>query len=267
MEASICVTCGTQFPPADAAPARCPICDEARQYVGHDGQRFTTMAELARGHENRIEEVEPGLLGIGTEPSFAIGQRALLADGVLWDCISLLDDATAEAVERAGGITAIAVSHPHYYSSVVEWAERFDAVVLLHEADSRWVMRPSPRIELWGGERRRVGDAVELVRLGGHFAGGTVALWHRALLCGDIVQVVADRDWASFMYSYPNLIPLPAAEVERMRDVIAGLDFDRVYGAWWDRIMTPDARAKVLRSADRYLAALAGELPAQGPAA
>src|SRR4249919_659131 len=139
MEAPICVTCGTQFPPADTLPERCPICDEARQYVGHDGQRFTTMADLARDHANRIEEVEPALLGIGTEPSFAIGQRALLADGVLWDCISLLDDATAEAVERAGGIAAIAVSHPHYYSSIVEWADRFDAVVLLHEDDHRWV--------------------------------------------------------------------------------------------------------------------------------
>src|SRR5690242_21118587 len=98
MEAPICVTCGVQFPPGPA-PERCPICDEARQYVGHDGQRFTTMAELARDHRNRIEEVEPGLTGIGSEPSFAIGQRALLAGGVLWDCISLLDDATAAAVE------------------------------------------------------------------------------------------------------------------------------------------------------------------------
>jgi hypothetical protein len=266
MEAPICVTCGVQFPPGPA-PERCPICDEARQYVGHDGQRWTTLAELARDHRNRVEEVEPGLTGIGSEPTFAIGQRALLAGGVLWDCISLLDDATAEAVERAGGITAIAVSHPHYYSSIVEWAERFDATILLHADDRRWVMRPSPRIEHWDGERRRVTDDVELVRLGGHFAGGTIALWNGALLCGDIVQLVSDRDWASFMYSYPNLIPLPAAEVERMRGVIAGLDFDRAYGAWWDRIMTPDAKAKILRSADRYVAALAGRLPAQGPAA
>ncbi len=216
------------------------------------------MEELARGRENRVEELEPGLVGIGTTPSFAIGQRALLADRILWDCITLLDDATAD---RVGPIDTIAISHPHYYSAMVEWAERFDAVVLLHEADREHVMRPSPRIEYWTGERHRVGATHELVRLGGHFTGGTVCLWNGALLSGDIVQVVPDRGWFSFMYSYPNLIPLPGAEVQRMRDVLVTLEFDRVYGAWWERVVLVDAKAGVLRSAERYLAALSGELP------
>ena len=87
------------------------------------------------------------------------------------------------------------------------------------------------------------------------------ALWNGALLCGDIVQVVPGRGWVSFMYSYPNLIPLPAGEVRRMRGVLATLEFDRVYGAWWDRVMLEEAKAGVLRSADRYLAALARDTP------
>lgn len=62
-----------------------------------------------------------GLVGIGTEPSFAIGQRALLVrtpqGNVLWDSITLIDDATVDAVRKLGGIRAIAISHPHYYSS------------------------------------------------------------------------------------------------------------------------------------------------------
>ena len=77
------------------------------------------MAELESDHRNRIEELEPGLLGIGTEPSFAIGQRALLVDGLLWDCVTLLDGETADALARAGGIHTIAISHPHYYSAMV----------------------------------------------------------------------------------------------------------------------------------------------------
>ena len=254
----ICVTCGTEFPPGPEPPPQCPICLDPRQYVGHAGQEWTTMEELAREHENRIEDVEPGLVGIGTEPSFAIGQRALLADGVLWDCITLIDDATAE---RAGPIDAIAISHPHYYSAMVAWAERFDAAILLHESDREHVMRPSERIEFWSGERYRLGPTHELIRLGGHFAGGTVCLWKGALLSGDIVQVLPDRGWFSFMYSYPNLIPLPAAEIERIRDVLETVEFDRVYGAWWDRVVLEDAKAGVLRSADRYLAALSGDLP------
>jgi hypothetical protein len=261
-DAFVCVTCGTQFPPSPAPPEGCPICLEERQYVGAGGQRWTTMDEIAGAHRNRVEELEPGLLGIGTNPTFAIGQRALLVAGLLWDCITLLDDATVEAVERAGGIHTIAISHPHYYSAMVEWAERFDTRVLLHEADAEWVMRPSKRIEHWGGERQAVSDDLELVRLGGHFDGGTVCLWRGgaggagALLSGDIVQVVADRDWVSFMYSYPNLIPLPASEVERIRGVVETLDFDRVYGAWWPAVVDKDAKRKVLASADRYVAAL-----------
>jgi hypothetical protein len=261
MEAPICVTCGVQFPPGPA-PERCPICDEARQYVGHDGQRWTTLAELARDHRNRVEEVEPGLTGIGSEPTFAIGQRALLAGGVLWDCISLLDDATAEAVERAGGITAIAVSHPHYYSSIVEWAERFDATILLHADDRRWVMRPSPRIEHWRGETKDLGEGLALVRCGGHFAGGQVLHVEprRALLSGDIVQVIPDRAWVSFMYSYPNLIPLPGEAVQRIAQALEPFSFDTIHGAWWGRLVPRDGAGVVRRSADRYVRALAGEL-------
>ncbi|HEY8859098.1 MAG TPA: hypothetical protein VIM27_06555, partial [Gaiellales bacterium] len=136
MDAFVCLTCGTQYPPARRPPPECPICLDERQYVGHDGQRFTTVAELARDHRNRIEELEPGLVGIGTEPAFAIGQRALRVDGLLWDCITLIDAPTVAAVRAAGGVDTIAISHPHYYASMVEWAERLDARVLLHEADS-----------------------------------------------------------------------------------------------------------------------------------
>ena len=101
-----------------------------------------------------------------------------------------------------------------------------------------------------------------LIRLGGHFAGGTVLHWQQgadgkgALLSGDIIQVVADRQWVSFMYSYPNLIPLPATEIKRIRDTIAPYSFERLYGAWFERIVTHDAHAVVLRSADRYIRAL-----------
>jgi len=262
VDAFICVTCGTQFAPSASAPAGCPICLDERQYIGHAGQRWTTMDALASEHTNRIEEVEPGLTGIGTQPTFGIGQRALHVGGLLWDCVTLIDAATEAAVAAAGGIHTIAISHPHYYSGMVEWAERLDARVLLHEADREHIMRPSPRIELWSGERLSVADGLELHRLGGHFEGGTVCRWRDgaggrgALLSGDIVQVVADRRWVSFMRSYPNLIPLPAAEIVRIRGVVETLAFDRVYGAWWDAIVPDDGRAKVLRSADRYLRAL-----------
>ena len=200
MEHWICTTCGTQFAPGEQQPQSCPICTDERQYIGYKGQQWTTLAQLQRdGLRNEFREHEPGLIGIGTTPSFAIGQRALLlqhAQGnVLWDCMSLLDDETAAGVERLGGLTAIAISHPHYYSTMVAWAERFNAAIYLHEADRQWVMRPSERITFWSGETLALKDGVTLIRLGGHFAGGTVLHWRQGadgrgvLLSGDIIQI------------------------------------------------------------------------------
>jgi hypothetical protein len=261
----ICVTCGVQFAPTETAPARCPICEDERQYVGWSGQRWTTLDGLRQDHRNEVRD-DLGLTGIGTTPSFAIGQRALLVPSrggnVLWDCITLIDDATVAAVRERGGVKGIAISHPHYYSSLVEWSRAFDAPVLLHAADRQWVMRPDPCIEFWSGETHELWDGMTLIRAGGHFAGGTVLHWpagaegRGALLSGDILQVAQDRRWVSFMYSFPNYVPLSAAEVDRIVATVQPFEFDRIYGAWWDRNVERDAREAVLRSADRYKRAL-----------
>ena len=266
MDSWICVTCGTQYPPGQA-PLECPICLDQRQYVGHEGQKWTTIASMqANGYHNVIREQEPRLIGIGTEPSFAIGQRALLVQtgqgNVLWDCISLLDENTVAAVQQLGGIKAIAISHPHFYTSMVDWATRFDAQLFLHEADRQWVKRPDKRITFWSGETMNLLDDISLARLGGHFSGSSVLHWGSGtdgkgvLLTGDTIQVVADRNWVSFMYSYPNLIPLPASEITRIRDRAAQFRFDRIYGGWFNSIVVGNAKEAVMRSADRYIQAL-----------
>ncbi len=263
-ERAVCATCGTQF--AEPDPGRCPVCEDPRQYLPPGGQAWTTLAELRAGRRNRIRD-DAGFTGIGTEPSFAIGQRALLVpwrgSNLLWECISLLDDETAAEVERRGGLAAIAISHPHYYSSMVEWADRFACPVVLHADDAEWVMRPSARIEHWHGRTKELGEGLTLVRCGGHFAGGQV-LHHagrRALLSGDIVQVIPDRARVSFMYSYPNLIPLGEAAVRGIVDALEPFPFDTIHGAWWDRLVPADGSEVVRRSAERYVAALRGDYP------
>ncbi|MGI9078556.1 MAG: MBL fold metallo-hydrolase [Gemmatimonadaceae bacterium] len=209
------------------------------------------------------------LLGVGTTPSFAIGQRALLvrsaAGNVLWDCISLIDEATHDLIAALGGVSAIAISHPHFYSGMVEWSRAFGgAPIYLHEADRPWVMRPDPAIRFWSGETLELMDGLTLVRCGGHFEGGTVLHWpagsggRGALLSGDIVQVVQDSRYVSFMYSYPNLIPLPAAAGARIVTMLEPFAFEELYGAWWGRIVRDDAHRAVRESALRYIAALSG---------
>jgi hypothetical protein len=266
MENFICKTCGTQFPASEQPPCNCPICEDERQYIGWDGQQWTSLDELQQNHHNVIKTIEPNLTGLGTQPSFAIGQRALLIQtplgNILWDCISLIDEPTIAAVKALGGVSAIAISHPHYYSSMVEWSQAFDVPIYLHIDDSQWVMRPNPAINYWEGETKSLTDGLTLLRLGGHFTGGSVLHWTAGadgkgvILSGDILQVVSDRRYVSFMYSYPNLIPLPISAVRRIAEAIKPYEFERIYGAWWDRVVISKAKTAVSQSAERYIAAL-----------
>jgi hypothetical protein len=266
MENFICVQCGAQFSETTEPPPQCPICQDERQFVRHGGQQWTTLQELALHHHNRIEEEAPHLLGIGTKPEFAIAQRALLlespAGNLLWDCISLLEDKTIAEVRARGGIRAIAISHPHFYSSMVAWAEHFDAEVYLHAGDRQWVMRDSPRIHFWEGTTFPLWDNLRLINCGGHFEGGTVLHWpaggngKAALLTSDILTVVQDRRYLSFMRSYPNLIPLGAAAIDRILETLEEFSFDQIYGGWWKANVPAHAKAAVARSAERYLRAI-----------
>lgn len=262
----ICKTCGTQFSAARRPPRYCPICEDERQYVGWEGQEWTTLQDLQEGHDNQLKTVAPGLTGIGTRPTFAIGQRALLVQtahgNVLWDCISLLDQATIQAVADRGGIQAIAISHPHFFSSMVEWSLAFNAPIHLHEEHQPWVMRRDAAIQYWKGDRTTINPDLTLIRVGGHFPGSSVLHWsggargQGALLSGDSIQVVSDRRYVSFMYSYPNLIPLSPESVRTIISALEPFPFQRIYGGWWDRNVKQDGKHALQRSAQRYIAAL-----------
>lgn len=271
MPAWICATCGVQHADSENPPSQCDICTDERQYVGWEGQRWTTMAELAGEHHVVLREEEPDLVGVGLEPAFAIGQRALLVrtprGNVLWDCLSVLDDAGRERIAELGGIAAICMSHPHFYAAHIEWADAFDARVLIPRADRKWIRRPSPRVELFDDVAEPV-PGVTLARIGGHFDGAAVLHWpsgsegRGALLTGDTIGVVQDREWVSFMWSYPNLIPLDENTVRDIARRVEPYRFDRIYGGWWGRVVVRDGAAAVRRSADRYVARLHGERPA-----
>ncbi len=267
MTTYICTTCGVQYAESPTPPLHCPICEDERQYVGWQGQQWTTMEHLRAEHTVVLRE-DMGLTGLGAEPGFAISQCALLVptpDGrnILWDCISLVDEASVERVRALGGLAGIAISHPHFYASMVEWSRAMgNAPIYLHADDRQWVMRPDPAIVFWEGETHSLADGLTLIRCGGHFAGSTVLHWadgaegRGALLTGDTITVVPDRRYVSFMYSYPDLIPLPAQAVRRIVEAVRPFAFDRVYGGWWGRNVEREGHAAVERSAQRYLRAI-----------
>jgi hypothetical protein len=264
----ICTTCGIQYAESEGYPvAVCTICADDRQYVKPAGQGWTTLDDLRQTHHNEIRTVEPTLTGIATVPSFTIGQRLLLVQtdngNVLWDCNSLIDDDTVGALKALGGVDAIAVSHPHMYDSMVEWSQAFDdAPIYLHRDNEPWVMRPDKSIVYWERETHPLLPGVTLIRCGGHFPGSSVLHWSGGadgkgvLLTGDTIMVVADTRWVTFMYSYPNEIPLNKSAVEGIVAAVDPYDFERLYSAWWDKVVPVDAKNAVKRSAERYIRAI-----------
>jgi hypothetical protein len=265
MPAFLCATCGTQYPPSDAPPGACPVCTDERQYVPASGQSWTTLEKLRATHSNKIRRLAAGLTTIETTPPFGIGQRAMLVrtpgGNVLWDCIALVDDATIDLIKGMGGVMGIAISHPHYYTTMVEWSRALGGVPIhLHAADREWVMRADSAVQFWDGDSKTIAPGLTLIRLGGHFAGGTVLHWadwddgRGVVLSGDILQVVPSRH-VSFMWSYPNLIPLSAAKVLRIAELLEPYAFDAVYGAFSGRgQIDRDGKQVVAESVKRYVA-------------
>ena len=271
MTTYICHGCGLQYADSATPPGHCDVCTDDRQYVEWSGQQWTTIEDLAAAHTVRIEP-DGDLLGIGVAPNFAIPQRALRietdAGTILWDCISVITPAAVEDLRGMGGIDMIVISHPHFYSSMVEWSDAFGGIpILLHDADRSWVKRPSPNIVYWTGDRHQLSPTVTLYHCPGHFPGSSLLHWtaapngRRAVLAGDTLHVAQDRHHVTFAYSVPNHVPLHPDVVEDIRRRIEGLDFDDVYGFTWGLNIIGDARAVVDDSFDRHLIAV-GRNPA-----
>jgi glyoxylase-like metal-dependent hydrolase (beta-lactamase superfamily II) len=271
MDAFICTTCGTQYAPTAKPPDACAICDEERQFVPPSGQAWTTLKRLERSHMPTFRD-EAGLIGIGMTPAFGINQRALLVPGgqgnVLWDCISLVSDVMVDLIRGIGGLRAIAISHPHYCTTMVDWSRAFGGIpVYLHAADREWIMRPDPSLELWTGETKEIAPGLTLVRTSGHFDGGTIMHWAQGcdgrgtLLSGDVLQVVADRKHLGFMRSYPNFIPLGATAVQTIAERVKPFEYDAIYGAFWNAVIPENAKHAMEVSVARHIEWLEREIP------
>jgi hypothetical protein len=266
----ICATCAVEHPDSDNPPSGdCQICADERQYVPESGQRWTTLEELAEaGTTVEVAEVEPGLYGLSTHPSVGIGQRALLlqtSDGnLLWDPIGYLNDHAIDKVRELGGIAFVVASHPHMYGVQVEWSHAFgDVPVLVPEADKRWLMRPDKVVRFWQGTVDLLPQTT-LVQVGGHFPGSAAVHWSGAhdgkgvLLAGDTVMPARRTGTASFMRSYPNMIPLSQAAIRKIVANLEPYEYDRLYSNF-GTVVRPNAKAGVKESAERYIGWIRGD--------
>lgn len=258
---TICTACGTKFSDESTLPEFCPICEDDRQYVPNDVQTWTSSDELAKNHHVEIREINEHLYELKISPEFAIGQRALLVlapDGnILWDCIPLLDKAVIEFINSRGGLKAIAFSHPHFYSNMNDWGREFACPIYIHQADERWIFGKPEKVKLWSGFEKELWDGIKIHNIGGHFAGSSIL--HipflsptGTILCGDTFVVSPSKKHLSVMHSYPNKIPLPISEVERVKQRMTPIKFDTLHAWHTTQSIETEAKPILESSLQRY---------------
>jgi hypothetical protein len=258
---SICSTCGTSYP-ADNIPETCTICLDERQWVPPGGQSWTKPEELLAKHSVKLNRLQDRLYEMEINPMFAIGQRALLVlskeGNVLWDCIPLLDEMTIEFIKSKGGLKAIAFSHPHFYSNMNEWAAIFNCPVYIHEKDEQHIMVKGKHLCLWSGNEMQLWDGMRLINIGGHFEGSSILhvpflSKEGTIICGDTLFLSPSKKHFSVVYSSPNRIPLPLAEMKRIKKRFDQIPFDSFYGYIKIQNLNRDVKRILETSMERYI--------------
>ena len=150
----------------------------------------------------------------------------------------------------------MSLSHPHFYSAMASWGRAFDCPVLVHAADREWVQDHDPCLEFWSGMKLELLPGVNVHNFGGHFPGNSILHIEDSgtVLSGDTVLVTLDQKHVSFMWSYPQLVPLPTSEVERLAARFEELDFDTLHSAFYERgSIDIGAKDAIRRSARRHI--------------
>ncbi|KAJ5626507.1 beta-lactamase-like protein [Penicillium herquei] len=253
----ICSTCGVQYD-VDAG-----LNSSKEKY--HNV--FTTYPE------------NPNLIAIHTAPKLGIGQRAFLCLGgattgnILWDCITYLDEETIRHVNSLGGISAIVISHPHYFSTSIQWAETFDCDLYISAEDEEWLGNrgDGTRMKLWNGQRLGFpcdksdgnpdGSDIIAIKTGGHFPGSSVLWWKSAkkLFIADTIMLIPSGLYTvnrppgtasfSFMWSYPNFIPLTPDAIHDIWKAIKDIHFEDAHGAFLGQDTRGNSKERILESA------------------
>ena len=222
MSYPICVTCGVQFG-ADADS--CPICEDPRQYVPVSGQAWTTLEELRSEHRNVIRD-EGSFVGHRHRASLCHrSARAARPRAVRERPLGLRH--AARRRHGGGGREPRRAGRDRDLTSALLLVDgRVGRALRLPDPSARGGSpvgdaRVAPdRVLVRRHPRPRRDDADPLRRA---LRGRHGAASRHELLAGDIVQVIPDRAWVAFMYSFPNFIPLPAAAVQEIADALESL--------------------------------------------
>ncbi|KAM0719919.1 hypothetical protein Q7P37_004054 [Cladosporium fusiforme] len=249
----VCNACGTQYP-VTSNKHDCKICDDPRQFVPPEGQTFTTLRDLKAEGQHNIwwqEKTNPNIWFFQTEPHFAIGERAILIQtptgNILWDLIPLLDQETVERINSFGGLEAIVISHPHYYSTWADWSRTFSCPVYVGKPDEKWLERtnsPGASIKFLSDIYTSIlpGSGITAILAGGHFPGSLLLHWDDNLFVADTIlpspsatNPVPGKPGVisfTFFWSIPNRIPLRPDDVLMIWNLLKRFEFRNAFGAF-----------------------------------
>lgn len=189
-------------------------------------------------------------------------------------------------INSKGTLKAIVISHPHFYTTHLEWAAQFNCPVYIASDDAEWLSREDRKgVRRWIKGTSEIIPGVTAIQCGGHFDGSGVLHWENKLFIADTMMSVpvrlprfflnhthlkreysvdahqsgfynagqAKRDQKtttfSFMWSYPNMIPLPPNEIHGIWKALKPFEFDTTYGGFPGQNVTrKDLKKQVLES-------------------
>ncbi|KAL8940723.1 MAG: hypothetical protein Q9216_002674 [Gyalolechia sp. 2 TL-2023] len=223
---------------------------QSLQPLGEKPIQFKYMVDMDRTEGNIKTTIVFVVALVDERTQFAIGQRAILIrtphGNVLWDLISLLDRSTIDFIEELGGLKAIVISHPHFYTTYIEWAEAFGCPVHVSYHDREWICREAPedvsKIKFIAESCETILPGVTALSAGGHFPGSLVLHWDDQLFVADTIMTVpaaytpqprpAGQTTFTFQWSIPNMIPLSPDDILGIWDSIKSYNFHTTYGAF-----------------------------------
>ena len=193
-----CMSCGVQYKASNTPPSHCIICQYDDKYSAPEtGQAWVKLAQHRNKYNVTWQELEDGLSKISMDTDMGIGQHAHFLQttngNYLWDAIPLINDQLIEDINAKGGLKAIAISHPDFYSNIADWATEFNVPVYIHHNDRDWFQDDDDNILFWHGDTLRLEDDLTLINCGGHFKGSSVMHWQQgaqgkgSVLAGDTI--------------------------------------------------------------------------------
>jgi len=205
-----------------------------------------------------------------------IGQRAIFLQteqgNVLWDLVPFIDERFVREVEEKGGLKAIVISHPHFYNTHLDWAAAFKCPIYLASDEQEWLCRTDTSnvrkfIDGPVGTAQEIIPGVTAIKCGGHFPGSLVLHWASAkILClADTIMTVPSglsfhksrqpgTNTYSFMWSYPNMIPLDPEALMGIWEAVKGFEFETTFGGFPGQdVRRKDARKLMLESAQNWV--------------